>query len=204
MKKLIKTILAVILCMTLIGSTVMASNSYPDVAETDWYYSTVMDATEQSIITGFGDGTFKPAEPLTRGQFAVILYRIEGEPPVHNQITFQDVPADSYYYDAINWAELYQIAMGYDYNIYRPDQSISREQLATMLWRYECGKSNGTYWDTDAIDRYPDAGKVSPYAEDAVAWAVYHGIITGDNGYLNPQGNASRAEAVTMVMRYLK
>ena len=175
------------------------SKAFGDVSETDWAYEPVTFVTARDLFTGISDTEFGPKQPMTRGMLATVLYRLEGA-QVSGAPDFSDVTAGLYYTDAVAWAAQQGIVTGIGDGRFAAEGSITREQLAAMLYRY--AKASGT---SGNVTGYPDAAQVSPWASEAMNWAVDAGIISGDNnGRLNPQGNATRAEVATMLMRFVK
>ena len=153
-------------------------------------------------MAGVGDGKFNPYGTTTRGMIVSILYRLEGEPQPAGVAPFTDVTSDKYYAKAVAWANENGIVSGYDTDTFGPDDNITREQLASMLYRYAQYKGKDVTYDANALDSFADSYKVSPYAVDAVKWAVSEGIISGDGTYINPTAYATRAETASMIMRY--
>lgn len=203
-RKHLKKVLAILLVLIGIlagGMSVSAQTNYPDVRPGDWHYSYVQYVTEQGIMTGYSNGYFGPADAVTRGQFATILYRMEGSPDIVYQWVAPDVPEDAFYTAPIIWANDSGVITGYSNGYFGPNDYVTREQIATILYRYSKAKG----YDTSARDNlagFPDSGNVSGFARDAVSWAVGTGLITGDRGYINPQGNTNRAEAAAIIQRY--
>lgn len=175
---------------------------YDDVIPDNWYYKYVNWAYSHHLMTGYESGNFGPADLLTRGQFTIILHRYEGSPVVTLPSPFPDVEAGLYYTDAIIWAKETGIIGGYDNGTFGPVDNMNREQLATMMYRYAGTKGYNTSKRAD-LSTFPDAGNVHTFAEEAMQWAVAEGLITGDNGYLNPQSNANRAVTATIIYRFL-
>ena len=153
-------------------------------------------------MAGVGDGKFNPYGTTTRGMIVSILYRLEGEPQPAGVAPFTDVTSDKYYAKAVAWANENGIVSGYDSDTFGPDDNITREQLASMLYRYAQYKGKDVTYDANDLDSFADASKVSAYAVDAVKWAVSEGIISGDRTYINPTAYATRAETASMIMRY--
>ena len=178
---------------------------YTDVAEDDWHYEAVKYAFEKGIMTGINDTTFAPDDNLARAQFAVILHRMNGTPAVEYTDRFHDVAEDVWYTDAILWAADKGVVTGYSNGNFGPSDHINREQMALMMYRY--AKDQGYSLDGAAnFSQYQDASYVSDFAQEAMAWAVGNGIITGkyNETQLDPQGNATRAECATIMMRFLE
>ena len=173
---------------------------FADVRESDWYRSAVAYVYEQGLMNGITADRFGPDEPTTRGMIVTIFHRLEGSPEAPAP-AFPDVRADFYYAQPIAWAEANGIVTGYEDGTFGPEDNITREQLAAILYRFARYKG----WDTGAgvsLDRFPDAARISPYAVQPIAWAVGEGLISGmANGTMSPGGTATRAEAATILMR---
>lgn len=178
-------------------ATQMAFN---DVAAGSWYYDAVKYAVDNNIMAGTSATTFAPNAKLTRSMLAQILYNHAGKPAAAAS-TMSDVASGSWYASAVGWAAQKGIVTGYSDGTFKPGDSITREQLALMLYRYA-----GSPAVTGALDNYSDASSVSAYAQDAMKWATANGIITGNGSAttLDPKGNASRAQVAVMLMRYLE
>ena len=188
-----------------IKDTVTSSYGLPftDVSTTAWYRSAVKYVYENNIIKGLNDYTFAPNQNLTRAMLVTILHRMEGSPYVSGTSKFSDVQDTSaYYYVSVKWATANKIVSGYDNGKFGPNDPITREQLAVMLNNY-C-RYKGKYKATTAnLSQYKDGAKVSEFAKWGMNWAVGSGVITGTaDGYLNPQGTATRAEAASMIYKY--
>ena len=185
----------------------------------DWFYEKVYEIADtknakgSALMSGYKNGThtFGPADPLTRQDFAVILYRLAEEPAVSaGGNPFPDADKNGYYYDSILWAKTKNVIKGYDSGNFGVGDNITREQVATILYRYakdylkidtEPAKKEGS----GKLKNFKDSAAVSNFAKDALAWAVGAGVITGKaDGRIDPQGNAARAEIGTMVLRFLK
>lgn len=175
---------------------------YTDVNTGDWFYDTVADVYYNGLMTGKNPTTFAPAETLARAQFATILYRMEDEPSVSFSQKFPDVVQGDWYTDAVLWASDAGVVTGYsNTGKFGPADMINREQMATMMFRYANAKGYDTSQRAD-FSSYPDASSVSDYARDAMSWCVANGIISGDNGRLNPQGETARAVCATIISRF--
>ena len=176
---------------------------FEDVSEQEWYYGAVKYNYENGMILGTSDTTFAPDSKLTRAMLVTILHRMEGQPYQSGTSKFPDVQDTSaYYYVAVKWATANNIVSGYDNGNFGPNDLITREQLAVMLNSY-C-KYKGEYKSTIAdYSKYKDSDKISEFAKWGMNWAVGSKVITGtDEGYLNPQGNATRAEVAAMLYKY--
>lgn len=175
---------------------------YGDVADGDWYYNYVQDVYKLGLMTGLDETTFGPTEDLARAQFAVILYRMEGEPEVTYVDKFADVPEGEWFADAVSWASENGIITGYgDTGLFGGGDIINREQIATMLYRYSQYKNYSV--ESGDISGYPDAAYVNDFAKEAMEWAVGCNMIQGNNGNLDPQDSAVRAQCATIIDRFV-
>lgn len=178
-----------------------AEMPFTDVAENAWYADAVQYVYENSMMTGMTDTTFGPDATTTRSMIVTILHRLEGAPAASGS-RFTDVAQGAYYADAVAWAAENGIVNGIRETAFAPDQVITREQLAAILYRY------AQYKDYDvtasgSLDAYTDASEISAYAADAMQWANGQGLITGvTDTTLDPQGSATRAQAATILMRF--
>ncbi len=176
--------------------------SYDDVSEADWFYEAVVFATENGLMNGVSATEFAPNSTLTRAMLVTILYRTIENPSVTEPANpFTDVEDGQWYTEAIIWAADCGIVNGTTATTYAPNASITREQIATILYRF-AAKFN---YNVDAAGEmnFPDADMVSDYALDAIAWAVGSGMINGMDGMLAPSETATRAQAATMLMRFI-
>ena len=177
--------------------------SFLDVKESDWFYEAVSYAVENGLMSGMSEDIFAPNTPLTREMLAVILWNLEGNPTPNDVAPFLDVTSDKYYANAIAWANENGIVAGYG-DTFGVGDSITREQFAVMLYNYAQyqGYDVSVGEDTNILS-YTDAFDISNYAYPAMQWACGAGIMSGnDDGTLNPQGKATRAEAATMLMNF--
>lgn len=180
---------------------------YLDTPASAWYFSAVEYCAEKGLVNGTAVGRFEPEATMTRAMLVTVLWRLEGEPAPAAPGTFSDVESGTWYTDAVAWASSEGIVNGIGKGRFDPDGNVTREQIATILLRYAAKK--GCAGDKRAeLSKYPDADKVSAYAEEAVSWANAEGIIGGSNEngtlYLLPQGNATRAQVAAMLMRYVQ
>lgn len=175
------------------------SNPFRDVAEGTWYYDAVRFAYQNSLMSGTSANTFAPNTRLSRAMLAQILYNKEGKPQGIDGKDFPDVAAGAWYANAVKWAGAQGIVAGYGDGRFGPEDDITREQLATMLWRYD-----GSQQITDTQLDFRDAGEISSYAKAAMQWAVKNGVIGGKgNKVLDPKGFATRAEVAQILKNYL-
>ena len=176
---------------------------FGDVKTADWFYNDVKYVYDKGMMAGTAADVFAPNATTTRAMIVTILYRLEGSPAVTGTSAFVDVPAGQWYTDAVNWAAANQIVKGTSATTFAPNDSITREQMAAILYRYAQHKKYDVSVGEDTnILSYADAQSVSAYAIPAMQWAGGAGIVNGSNGKLNPQNNATRAEVATMLMRY--
>ena len=178
---------------------------FNDVPEGYWAYDAIQYVYGEGLMAGTSGSTFSPEGTTTRGQIITILWRLSGSPVVNYLMDFDDVDPAAYYAEAIRWASSEGIAGGYGNGSFGPDDPITREQLAVMLYQYawNMGYDLSIGEDTNILS-YADAFTVSEYAVSALQWACGAGIIsgTGDGSTLTPQGEATRAQAATVLMRF--
>ena len=175
---------------------------FPDVTEGDWFYDAVRYAYETGLMDGVGDSLFAPNSDTTRAQLVTILYRLEGEPEVSGTSGFTDVAADTWYTDAVAWAAANGIVNGVSETEFAPGKDLTRDQVATILFRYAEAKGYDVSARAD-LSAYPDADQIQSYAAESVAWAVAEGLIQGfEDNTLRPAGNATRAQIATILMRF--
>ena len=180
------------------GETDCPSRAFPDLDVSDWYHEAVDFVLERGLMSGTNAG-FAPNAPLSRAMLAQILWNHAGKPAA-GRSTFPDVPASEWYAAAIDWASETGIVSGYGDGRFGPNDSVTREQFAVMLWR--CA---GSPVPSGAALNFSDADKISPYALTAIRWAVENGILSGaGSGQLAPQGLATRAQAAQMLKNYIK
>ena len=175
---------------------------FTDVANTSWYFSAVSEAYAEGLMSGTSDTTFSPSGSTTRAMIVTMLYRMAEEPEVTEAASFSDVAEGKYYTDAVAWANANGIVTGYEDGTFAPNQAITREQLAVILYRYAQFMKEDTT-ATAALDQFSDAASVGGYAADAMSWAVAEGIVTGmTDGTLSPKTGASRAQVAVMLVRF--
>ena len=177
-------------------------NPFTDVSENDWFYDDVMFVLANDLMVGTSDNTFDPYGTTTRAMVATTIWRMEGKPKPEGDNPFTDVKNGEWYTDAIVWANENGIAVGYGNNLFGTNDPVTREQLAAFFYRYAEYKGYDTEI-TGSLDRFADKDDISEWAQEAMAWAVGYGIFEGrDNGMLDPQGNATRAEFAAMLHRF--
>ena len=175
-----------------------------DVSRVDWFYYDVRYVCENGLMNGTSRNRFSPYGTATRGMLVTILYRMENEPRCFGSAAFSDVKPGAYYEKAVVWASQNNIVSGYTDGTFRPDAPVTREQLASILYRYTLYRGQDvSAGETTSLTGYGDAQAVSSYALPAMRWACGTGILQGANGKLNPSGLATRAQLAAMLHRYL-
>lgn len=182
------------------------SSQFSDVSANAWYASAVQYAVEHGLMAGVGNNRFGPEEPMTRAMLVTVLWRYAGRPEAGKN-PFTDVPAGQWYTEAVTWAAENGVVSGVGNGRFSPNGNITREQMASILFRY--AKLTGL--DTSKrgeLAGFPDEGQVSSWAREALSWAVGEGIISGtaEGGrtILKPQGNATRAQVASILMRFIR
>lgn len=174
---------------------------FTDVADDAWYYPAVEYVFNNDLMNGTGDTTFAPNMNLDRAMMAAVLYNMEGKPDAAESGIFSDVEEGKWYTDAVNWAASNDIVSGLPGGIYAPNQALTREQMASILYRYAEYKGIDVSARAD-LDPFTDGDTVSPWANDVVQWAVAEKIINGNGDTLQPKGTASRAQVATVLMNF--
>ena len=169
-----------------------------------WAYDAILYAYNHELMNGVGDDQFDPGGTLSRAMLVTILYRLEGKPDVTAANPFKDVKNGQWYTDAIIWASEKKLVEGYGNGKFGPDDDITREQMAKILFAYTKLKGYDSSKANSLAD-YTDVGNISAWALDAVKWANAMNLITGRTATtVVPGGNATRAEAATILMRYME
>lgn len=175
------------------------SNPFRDITADMWCYDAVRFANKNGLMNGIDNDLFAPNSSLSRAQLAQILYNREGR-PVAEKSPFADVSNEAWYNNAVAWATENGIVSGYGNGLFGPGDSITREQLAVMLWRYA-----GSPVAASKELCFNDAGEASGYALSALCWATENGIISGySNGQLDPKGEATRAQVAQMLKKFIE
>lgn len=171
--------------------------------EGHWAKDDVVMAAYRGLFNGVSGTLFAPEDAITRGQVVAVLYRMEGSPAAATAAAFTDVPATAYYAAAINWAAEKGIVKGVSADAFAPEDAITREQLAAILYRYAQYAELDVSATTE-LDAYTDADAISAYAVDAVTWAIATGLIQGTSTTtIEPSGMATRAQAAVILIRFL-
>lgn len=186
-----------------VSATFKAKSSslpFTDVDTGDWFYEAVKYAYDNGMMNGVGNNLFAPGSNLTRGMIAQVLYNREGTPAAGSGI-FTDVVAGQWYADAVNWAAANDIVGGYGNGKFGPEDDITREQMAQILYNYAAFKGYDVSTQGD-LTAFNDGAKTSDWALSAMKWAVGTGLLQGYNGNLNPTGTATRAEVAQIFMNF--
>ena len=175
---------------------------FTDVKADDWFYEAVKYAYDNKLMDGTSSTTFAPLMTTNRAMIVTILWRLEGSPVVNYAMNFGDVESGVWYTEAVRWAAAEGIVKGYSDTVFAPNDTVTREQLATILYRYAEYKEYDVTAKGD-LTTFADGSTVSTWAADGMTWAVGAELITGkDGGKLDPTGTATRAEVATILMRF--
>lgn len=181
------------------------SKSFTDVTSQDWFCKEVMEMAGLGYIQGVSETEFAPNSGLTRAMLVTILYRIDGEKAAANGGAFQDVAKGSWYEKAVNWASANGIVTGYSESVFAPDDPITRQQMAAVLWRYAKYKGIDVGANGTVMPEFEDLALVQSWATEAISWAYSRGIMKGQSATrLAPEGGATRAEAAVMLYRMMQ
>ena len=178
---------------------------YADVPRDAWYYVAIADMYWRGLMDGMPDGTMAPQGTATRAQIVSVLWRAAGRPATPAGTAYSDVAAGSWYYDAVMWSYGAGVAQGYGGGLFGPGDLVTREQMIAIIYRF------ARHMDADSVEPVPleyaipfsDAGEISSWALDAVAWANHNGLVVGDAGKVLPKSNLTRAEMAAMISGYL-
>ncbi len=180
--------------------------SFKDVSENDWFYDSVNYVCENKLFFGVTEDEFAPNSALTRAMLVTVLYRAEGEPAVNKSIPFADVDGGSYYENAVIWAQQNGIVNGITENEFAPNENITREQIAAIMFRYAKYKGyDVSVGENTNILSYTDAESISDYATSAMQYAAGSGLMKGrSDTTINPLDNATRAEVAAILQRFIE
>lgn len=201
-KRILSLILSIAMILGMLPAAAFAANNtFSDVKENDWFYDSVQYVYEKGMMVGTGANTFSPNETTTRGMVVAILHRLEGTPDA-DEVDFVDVPAGKWYANAVAWASANGIVFGYGNGLFGPDDAITREQMAAILYRYVQYKNYAAEITGD-VSTFNDGSKVSTYAIEAMNWAVGFGLIVGvGDNTLVPTDGATRAQVAGIMTRF--
>lgn len=203
-KRLLSLALALCLVCSLLPGTALAAgeNPFTDVPASHWAHDDITYVYENDLMNGTDGSLFSPESTTTRAQVVTVLYRLAGQPAADWANPFWDVPASAWFHDAVTWAWENDITGGVSSTHFGAGNAVTREQLATFLYRYAQDQGYDTSARAD-LSGYSDAGLVSSYATEALSWANATGLITGTTGTtLSPKGSATRAQVATILSRF--
>lgn len=195
-----KKFLSLLLVMTMLAALAVPVSAAEDTGFSDvdadaWYAEAVAYCREHGLMNGTSDTTFEPENSLTRAMLVTVLYRSAGSPAVTGTDDFSDTVADAYYADAVLWASQQGVVGGYGNGFFGTNDPVSREQMATILWRYAGSPAVST------TNRFRDAASIASYAADAVIWADANNIVTPiSDGVFAPKSSATRAQVASALM----
>ena len=201
-KEMTRAEFVVVLCRTLGWKPTSSARAvYEDVSDKEWYAGAVERVCAAGLMNGTSPTAFSPGETVTRGQITAILHRLAGKPEVRGS-SFSDVPDSAYYSGAVAWAARRGVVEGFYDGTFRPDLPVSRQQLASILWRY-AKLERADRGSRASLRGFPDAGDVADYAGEAMSWALAEGILQGTKeGRLQPQGRAARGQTAVLLERF--
>lgn len=226
MKKLASAVLAAaMLLATPLAAQAAWANPFTDVKPGDWYYEAVEYVNEEGLFSGVSPDTFSPSSPMTRGMFVTVLGKFAAiDPEAYSNSTFTDVSPTAYYAPYVEWAAEQGLVNGVGGGRFAPNSSITREQMATIFYKYAKVTGADTSVTPERLLDFPDGIPLPPagdgdfemmeeiiqavhdgnmgtskYAQQAMAWAVTHGVLSGSDGKLLPQGTATRAQTAQII-----
>lgn len=184
-----------------IGGTVIIPLPFVDVPDDQWYYNDVRFVYESGLFSGVSDIMFCPDDTMNRGMMTTVLHRVAGKPETSYSQIFSDVPDEQWYTAGTVWCAKMGIVNGIGEGMFAPDMTVTRQQIAVMLYNYAV-KTDLAAVERADLSAFPDAETVGPWARDAVSWAVGAGIINGSGGFLLPEEGAQRAQVAAMLHRF--
>lgn len=177
---------------------------FADVSGSDWFYNDVRYVYEKGIMDGTGADRFSPNAPLTRAMIVTILYRMAGSPAMSGVSDFKDVDSNKWFAKAVAWAAANGIVNGYGSGLFGPNDPVTREQLAAILYRYAVYGGMTAVTLEENLGSFADTAQLSAYAIQAMNWAVGQGLINGSGSNLVPKAQATRAQVAAIIHRYLE
>ncbi|MCI9264927.1 MAG: S-layer homology domain-containing protein, partial [Oscillospiraceae bacterium] len=179
---------------------------FPDAEPEAWYHDGVHYCLEKGLMVGVSENSFAPTMETSRAMIATILWRLSGSPEAGTEKSFPDCEAGSWYAQAVAWCAEVGVVKGYDSGDFGPEDPVTREQMALMLWQYAKLRGQEVLTDGEAgLDGYSDFDQAGEWAVFALRWAVGSGVMNGKEGnQLDPNGFASRAEAAAMLQRFFE
>ena len=209
MKRIVALLAAVCLSISLISVNAFAAPKFKDVSSNQWFYKYVMGIVDKGIMTGTSSDTFSPNSLVTRAQVAQTLYAMSGKPSVTKSSGFKDVPTGKWYSNAVSWAAGVGVVSGYPDKTFKPNQNITREQFATVLYSYarNIETNNKGVNRQEDINYFWDDDNVASYALRAVKWAVAVGVMGStmpSDNWLSPKDSLPRSQLATMLLSYIE
>ncbi|MBR7082018.1 MAG: S-layer homology domain-containing protein [Oscillospiraceae bacterium] len=180
------------------------SGGFKDVKEDDPYYAAISYCAEKDLMNGVGNEMFDPSGTLSRAMLVTVIWRLAGSPASSFEMTFRDVEAGQWYTEAVRWAAENGVVNGYSAEQFAPNDNITREQLAAVLYRFAAtdGVRDGEIAETSVSDVFSDAADISPYAESAAVWAGFTGVLEVFGRRIMPKDDATRAQTALALMAY--
>ena len=185
------------------AAVVEPPTGFNDVADKDWFADAVKYVADKGMMNGTSKTTFGPNDSTTRGMIVTVLYRLENEPSAA-VASFTDVVSGQYYTDAVAWANANGIVTGYGNGKFGPNDVVTREQLAAILYRYAVYGGMTAVTLEENLGSFADTAQLSAYAIQAMNWAVGQGLINGSGSNLVPKAQATRAQVAAIIHRYLE
>lgn len=187
-----------------VDEPVEGTKVFTDVPESHWAAKDIAFVTSRGFFVGTSEKTFSPDAPMTRAQLVTVLYRMAGTPTANGEASFTDVHPNDYYAAAVAWATENGISKGFSEEMFGANNTITREQFATLMYRYAAQQGLDVTQRAD-LSNFTDSGSVSTYAQDALAWANAVGLINGTgNGLLAPQAQATRSQMAAVIARFFE
>ncbi len=209
-KSVVSLISSIVICVLLLISASATLNnntendiakSFSDVSKVDWFYEDIQYVCKNNLMCGTSEMEFSPLGDTTRGMIVTVLWRLEGEPKESRNI-FNDVKETDYFYNAVAWATKNQIVSGYNEREFGPNDVATREQLATIMYRYAVYKKYDVSKEV-GLDKFADKNQISEYAVKSIKWANANGIISGtSNMTISPLSNVQRAQLAAILNRF--
>lgn len=188
---------------TFAGWSACPMHPYTDLKGDLWYHDGIHFCMENDLMNGISHDKFAPNEETSRAMLITVLWRLEGCPVVDTTITCDDVAEGVWYTEAVRWAASKKIVEGYGNGKFGTSDSVTREQVATIMYRYEQYKGGGFVGSWMFYLDYADTDKISSWAYEAMCWMSMNGVVNGKpEKILDPKGTATRAEVAAMMYRY--
>lgn len=201
LQKLLCAVLALVMAAVTMTASAASVDDFADVKSVDWYYDAVDYAVGRNLFLGTAAGEFSPNAFMTRGMFVAVLGRKAGVSDTEPAVTsFSDVKTDDWFAPYVEWAAKYDIVGGTGKERFSPNDWITREQIAAILYRYAKLTGAGDILNGTEILKFPDTGDVADFAKEPMTWTVDKGIINGSDGRLDPKGIATRAQVAQIFL----